>query len=130
MRPGAKVMTNARILIVEDEHIVAWDLERRLTRLGYAVLGIVSSGQDAIEQALEFRPDLILMDIRLPGNMDGIEAAERIRAQLETVVVYMTAYADERTVQRALASNPAAVMRKPFHSGELQRTLESALGHA
>jgi CheY-like chemotaxis protein len=81
-------MADARILIVEDEHIIAWDLERRLTRLGYAVLGIVSSGQDAIEKALELRPDLILMDIRLPGNMDGIEAAERIRAQLQTVILY------------------------------------------
>jgi CheY-like chemotaxis protein len=123
-------MANARILIVEDEHIVAWDLAQRLTHLGYTVLGIVSSGQDALEQALELKPDLILMDIRLPGHMDGIEAAERIRAQLQTAIVYMTAYADEHTVQRALATHPAMVMRKPFHSSELQRTLESALGQA
>jgi CheY-like chemotaxis protein len=123
-------MANARILIVEDEHIIAWDLQRRLTRLGYVVLGIVSSGQDAVEKALDLRPDLILMDIRLPGTMDGIEAAERIRAQLQTVIVYMTAYADEPTVQRALASEPAVVMRKPFHISELQRALERALGKA
>jgi CheY-like chemotaxis protein len=123
-------MANARILIVEDEPIVAWDLERRLTRLGYVVLGIVSSGQDAIEQALALRPDLILMDIRLRGPMDGIEAAEHIRAQFQTVIVYLTAYADEPTVQRALARAPAMVMRKPFHIRELQSTLERALGNA
>jgi CheY-like chemotaxis protein len=123
-------MVNARILIVEDEHIIAWDLERRFTRLGYPVLGIVSSGQDAIEKALDLRPDLILMDIRLPGNMDGIEAAERIRAQLQTIIVYMTVYADEHSVQGVLASDPAMVMRKPFHIRELQRTLDSVLGQA
>jgi CheY-like chemotaxis protein len=94
------------------------------------VLGIVSSGQDAIEKALDLRPDLILMDIRLRGNMDGIEAAERIRAQLQTVIVYMTAYADAHSVQRALASDPAMVIRKPFHISELQRTLNCALGQA
>jgi CheY-like chemotaxis protein len=68
-------MANARILIVEDEPIIAWDLQRRLTRLGYVVLGSVSSGQDALEKALALKPDLILMDIRLAGTMDGIEAA-------------------------------------------------------
>jgi CheY-like chemotaxis protein len=123
-------MANARILIVEDESLIAWDLERCLIRLGYGVLGLVSSGQEAVARALELRPDLILMDIRLPGDMDGIEAAGRIRAQLQTIIVYMTAYADEPTVQRALAHDPATVMRKPFRISELQRALESALGKA
>jgi CheY-like chemotaxis protein len=122
-------MATARILIVEDEFLIAWDLERRLTRLGYVVLGVAASGQDVIEKAVALRPDLILMDIRLPGDMDGIEAAERIRAQLPTVIVYMTAYADEPTVQRALAGGPAMVMRKPFHISELQNILERALGN-
>jgi CheY-like chemotaxis protein len=121
-------MADARILIVEDEHIIAWDLQRRLIRLGYAVLGLVSSGEEAIAQALELRPDLILMDIRLPGDMDGIEAAERIRAQLQTVIVYMTAYADEPTVQRATASGPVMLLRKPFSISELQEALERVLG--
>ena len=123
-------MPNARILLVEDELLIAWDLERHLTRLGYVVLGLVSSGDEAIAQAMELRPDLILMDIRLPGHMDGIEAAERIRAQLQTVIVYMTAYADEPTVQRAMASGPAMLLRKPFSISELQEALERALGEA
>jgi CheY-like chemotaxis protein len=122
-------MATARILIVEDELLIAWDLERRLSRLGYAVLGTASSGQDAVEKALELRPELILMDIRLPGDMDGIEAAARIRAQLPTAIVYMTAYADEPTVQHALASDPATLLRKPLHNSELQRALERALGN-
>ena len=123
-------MATARILIVEDESLIAWDLEQCLTHLGYAVLGLASSGQEAIAKALALRPDLILLDIRLPGNVDGLEAAARIRAQLQTVIVYMTAYADEPTVQRALVGDPAMVMRKPFQISELQRVLESALGNA
>jgi len=123
-------MANPCILIVEDEVLIAWDLERRLTRLGYSVLGIASSGQEAIEKALALRPDLVLMDIRLPGDISGIEAAGHIQAQLQTVIVYMTAYADEPTVQRALASGPATVIRKPFQISELQRALESTLGNA
>jgi len=123
-------MANPCILIVEDEVLIAWDLERRLTRLGYAVLGIASSGQEAIEKALALRPDLVLMDIRLPGDISGIEAAGHIQAQLQTVIVYMTAYADDPTVQRALASGPATVIRKPFQISELQRALESTLGNA
>jgi CheY-like chemotaxis protein len=123
-------VADARILIVEDEFLIAWDLERRLTHLGYVPLGSVSSGQDAIAEALELRSNLILMDIRLLGNMDGIEAAERIRALLPTVIVYMTAYADEPTMQRILANGPATVMRKPFHVSELESTLERALGKA
>jgi CheY-like chemotaxis protein len=123
-------MANARILIVEDEFLIAWDLEQYLTRLGYAVLGLASSGQDAIAKALALRPDLMLMDIRLPGDMDGIEAAGHIRAQLPTVIVYMIAYADEPTVQRAVAGGPATVLRKPFHISKLQRAVERALGGA
>jgi len=123
-------MATARILIVDDELMIAWDLERRLTGLGYVVLGLASSGQEAIEKALELRPDLVLMDIRLPGTMGGIEAAKRIRAQLQTVIVYMTAYADEPGMPRALACDTAMVIRKPFHISELQRTLERALGNA
>jgi CheY-like chemotaxis protein len=128
MRPEADAMPPARILIVEDEPIVAWDLTRRLTRLGYTVLGPASSGQEAVVQALALRPDLVLMDIRLPGSLDGIEAAEHIRAEIQTVIVYMTAYADAHTLERARASSPATVMRKPFRGDELQRTVERVLG--
>lgn len=123
-------MDKVRILIVEDEHIVAWDLERRLTRLGYTVLGMVSSGEEAIAKALELKPDIILMDIRLSGEMDGVEAAEHIRARMKTAIIYMTAYGDERTLQRTQASNHLTVMRKPFQNDALQRALDEALGEA
>jgi CheY-like chemotaxis protein len=123
-------MAKGRILIVEDEQIVAWDLQQRLTRLGYTVLGIVSSGEAAIAKALELAPDLVLTDIRLPGEVDGVQAALHIQARMKTVIVYMTAYGDEHTVQRALESHPATVLRKPLQNAALQRALESVLGAA
>jgi CheY-like chemotaxis protein len=94
------------------------------------VLGVVSSGEGAIAKALELTPDLVLMDIRLPGEMDGVEAAAHIQARVQTAIVYMTAYGDERTVQRALDSNPAMVLRKPLQTAALQSALESVLGEA
>jgi CheY-like chemotaxis protein len=121
-------MTKAGILIVEDEHIVAWDLQRQLTRLGYTVLGVVSSGEEAIAQTLQLRPDLVLMDIRLPGEMDGVEAAEHIRALVPVAMIFMTAYGDDGTLQRALASGPVVVLRKPFQNAALQSALARALG--
>ncbi|MDQ7054267.1 MAG: response regulator [candidate division KSB1 bacterium] len=88
-----------RVLIVEDENIVALDIQNRLQRLGYEVVGVASSGELAIRVALDTRPDLLLMDIRLKGKMDGIEAAKAIIKQLQIPVVYLTAYADSQTFE-------------------------------
>jgi CheY-like chemotaxis protein len=86
-------MANAKILVVEDEAIVAKDLQYRLTKFGYTVPAIASSGEEAINKAVEISPDLVLMDIRLKGSMDGIEAAQEIYKRLDIPVIYLTAYA-------------------------------------
>jgi len=118
---------NSRILVVEDENIVAKDLESRLKNLGYEVVGLVSSGEEAIEETGKMRPDLVLMDIRLKGKVDGIEAAEKIRDDFSTPVVYLTAYADEETLKRAKATEPYGYILKPFEDKELRANIETAL---
>ncbi len=116
-----------QVLVVEDEIIVADDLRKRLTRMGYNVPVAVSSGKEAIEKANENLPDLVLMDIVLRGDMDGIEAAEKIHSSLDIPVVYLTAYADEKTLQRARITEPYGYIIKPFKERELQINLEIAL---
>jgi CheY-like chemotaxis protein len=114
----------ARLLIVEDEAIVARDLQGRLKRLGYQVCAIVASGAGAIEAASQHRPDLVLMDIVLKGEMDGIEAAEVISRDYEIPVVFLTAYADQQTLQRAKLTVPLGYIVKPFTERELGIMLE------
>ncbi len=121
-------MANAKILIVEDEGIVALDLANRLRRMGYCVVDSVGSGERAIEQATEMRPDLVLMDIRLRGKLDGIEAAQVIRVQLDIPVIYLTALADRDTIRRAEMTHPAGYITKPFEDEELRATIGAALG--
>lgn len=116
-----------RVLIVEDERIVAIDLQRRLTRLGYVVLAMASSGEEAIQKAIEMPPDIVLMDIRLQGAMDGVEAAGHIRARLDIPIIYMTAYSDERTLQQAGTGQSRLFIRKPFEEKALRTTLQRAL---
>src|SRR4051794_35614499 len=89
---GSQLM-NERILVVEDELIVQFDLQRRLERLGYEVAGVASRGEEAVARAVELKPDLVIMDVHLAGSMNGIEAARRIRAELTTPILYVTAYA-------------------------------------
>ena len=120
-------MTQARILIVEDEIIVAMDLQHELTDLGYRVIDLVSSGPAAVEKAAQTRPDLVLMDIRLTGDMDGIEAAEQIRTTLNLPVVYLTAYADDDTLGRAKITEPFGYIVKPYQERDLYTTIEMAL---
>lgn len=117
----------AQILVVEDEGIVAKDLENRLIALGYAVPAVVSGGEQAIEKARETRPDLALMDILIEGKMDGIEAAEIIRAELDIPVVFLTAYADEVFVERAKNVDPFGYVVKPFQERQLKAAIEIAL---
>ncbi|HEX2574586.1 MAG TPA: ATP-binding protein [Polyangia bacterium] len=116
-----------RIFIVEDQRLIAADLENTLKKLGYKVVGSVSSGEEALQKTLDARPDLVLMDIRLRGEMDGITAAEAIRRRLDVPIVYLTAYADEETIARAKGTTPFGYVVKPFNERELRATLEIAL---
>ena len=120
-------MTRARILVVEDEGIVAQDIRNRLTRHGYTVVGVVETGADAVRLTAELQPDLVLMDIHLKGPMDGVEAAEQIRAGSPIPVVYLTAYADDATLRRARVTEPFGYILKPFEERELPTILEMAL---
>jgi two-component system, cell cycle sensor histidine kinase and response regulator CckA len=116
-----------KILIVEDERIVARDIQRRLTRFGYQVVGVTGNGQVAAQLVKSVRPDLVLMDIHLEGASDGVSAAETIRADSGTPVVYLTAYADEQTLQRARVTEPFGYILKPFEERELRTVIEMAL---
>jgi len=124
---GVRAMASTRILVVEDERIVAQDLQRRLDRWGYTVCATAASGQQAIEQAAQTRPDLVLMDIVLQGPMDGVEAAGQIRARDPLPIIYLTAHADADTLQRAKATEPYGYLPKPFEARSLQTTIETAL---
>lgn len=117
----------AKILIVEDEHIVAWDIQETLEKLGHTAIASVVSGAEAIAAAAMAAPDLVLMDIRLEGAMDGITAGHEIYQQLNIPVVYLTAHADELTLKRATRTNPFGYIVKPFQSPALQTTIQIAL---
>jgi len=120
-------MTQGRIMIVEDERITAEDIHDILTHLGYAVTAVVSSGADAIREAERTKPDLVLMDIRIKGDMDGIEAAREIRERFGIPAVYLTAHADRETLDRAKLAEPLGYLIKPFHEAELLASIEMAL---
>lgn len=117
----------AKILIVEDQNIVAMDIQNRLKSLNYIVTGTASSGAGAVKKAGETSPDLVLMDIMLKGDMDGVQAAEEIRYRFGIPVVYLTAYADINTLQRAKITEPFGYILKPFQERELHSTIEMAL---
>ncbi len=120
-------MDSIRILVVEDEAIVALDLRKRLGSLGYQIVDVVAQGEIAVAIAREQRPDLILMDVRLRGAMDGIQAADIIRAELGLPVVYLTAHADDATVDRARKTEPFGYILKPFDEKELRTVIEMAI---
>jgi len=120
-------MAKARILVVEDESVVAKDIQIRLRGLGYTVSGIASSGEGAIQKAAKTHPDLVLMDIVLSGDMDGIEAAQEIISRYDIPVVYLTAYADEKKLQRAKITEPFGYVLKPFEEKEVYSAIEIAL---
>lgn len=115
------------ILIVEDELLIAENLSYKLEKLGYKTVGIVCSGADAIQRAGEMKPDLILMDIVIKGEIDGIEAAGIINQELDIPIVYTTAYADDETLQRAENTDSYGYLLKPFKERELHATIKIAL---
>jgi len=120
-------MSKIRVLVVEDEPIVAEDIANRLERMGYEVVDVVESGEAAIATAATTTPDLALMDIVLEGEMDGIQAAEHLRKNYGIPIVYLTANADETTLQRAKATIPFGYILKPFKEKELKVTIEIAI---
>jgi CheY-like chemotaxis protein len=103
-----------KILIVEDEFLFAFDLKNQLSRLGYALCDIVSSGEKALELVREEGPDLVLMDLNLSGRMNGIDAAQKIRSLYEKPIIFMTGYADEESVEQIKQANPLGILTKPI----------------
>lgn len=120
-------MACAKILIVDDEVVVAEAIRRQLRSLGYLVVGIVATGVEAIQLAGEHKPDVIVMDIKLKGQMDGIEAARTIQSRYAIPVIYLTAFSDEETLERARPTLPLAYLIKPFVSSDLRAAVELAL---
>ena len=123
-------MEKARILVVEDEVIVAMDIATTLRNIGHEVTDTVPSGGQAIASAKENRPDVILMDIGLKGEMDGIQTAEQIRSQYSIPVIFLTAYADEKTLERAKITAPCGYLTKPFEETDLRIAIEVSLYRA
>lgn len=120
-------MFQAKILVVDDEVVVAEDIRRQLRSLGYSVVGVASSGSDALRLAGEHRPDLVLMDVKLKGDIDGIETARTIHSRYEIPVIYLTAFSDDHTLERARTTLPLGYLIKPFVSSDLRATVELAL---
>lgn len=118
---------NAKILVVEDERIVAEDIQRSLESIGYVVTAVTDSGEDALVQTEKTKPDLVLMDIVLSGKIDGIDAAEKIIACFDIPIIYLTAYSDEQTLNKAKITEPYGYILKPYHDSELQSSVEMAL---
>ena len=120
-------VSSGRILVVEDESIVALDLRNTLRHYGHVVVGIADSGDEAIIQARLYQPDVILMDIRLHGPMDGVEVATIISHELKIPIIFITAQADAATRKRALMTTPAGYLTKPFIKEELVALLDFVL---
>lgn len=120
-------MTPATILVVEDEGIVAQEIKSRLEKSGYTVCAVAHDGKTAIAHADDKKPDLVLMDIRLKGEMDGIEAAGIIGERFRIPVVYLTAYTDPDTLERAKVKDPFGYVVKPFETRSLMVSIEIAL---
>jgi DNA-binding response OmpR family regulator len=120
-------MTKARVLIVEDEAIIGMAMRVRLKRMDYDVPAVARTGEEAVGLAMQHRPDLILMDIRLAGRMDGVEAAVQIRRDADIPIVFLTAYSDDDTRARAKATGAVGYMTKPFGDRELTAALELGL---
>lgn len=120
-------MSKTNVLVVEDESIVSKDIQHSLKKLGYNVVGAAATGEKAVELANETKPDVVLMDIMLKGDMNGIEAADKIRATMSIPVIYLTAYADEGTLARAKVTEPSGYIIKPFKEIDIHTSIEMAI---
>jgi DNA-binding LytR/AlgR family response regulator len=119
-------MEKLNIFIVEDESIVAKDIQNSLIKLGYNVVGIANNGKDAIEKILELKPDLLLMDIMIKGDLTGIDVSDKIKEKLNVPIIFLTAYADEGTLAKAKVTEPYGYILKPFKEVDLHSTIEMA----
>jgi CheY-like chemotaxis protein len=120
-------LLSPKILIVENERIVADDIKQRLEDLGYEVIGISGNGNDALKKTGEIKPDLILMDIILTGEVDGIETAQQISELYSVPFIYLTAYYDDEILKRASLTQPAGYITKPFDSVGLHAAIQMAI---
>jgi PAS domain S-box-containing protein len=120
-------MIPSRILVVEDDRIVARDIQQQLSRIGHVVVGITARGEDVMALAVQSQPDLVLMDVRLEGKLDGIDVAQQIHEAFRVPVIFLTAYADEETTRRARVTEPFGYLLKPFEDSQLRTTIEMAL---
>ncbi len=120
-------MSKTRILIVEDESIIALDLKTRLERMGYVVTAIASKGEDAFSIASEDKPDIVLMDIKLAGKIDGIQTADRMREFFSLPIIYLSAFSDDATLERAKISQPFGYIVKPVTDQDLRSSIEISL---
>ncbi len=120
-------MTKISVLVVEDESIVSKDIQLTLKKLGYEVVGSATTGENAVELALSLKPDVILMDIMLKGAMSGVEAAESIQKEISVPIIFLTAYADDVTLNKAKKIRPYGYIIKPFKQMDLHTTIEIAI---
>lgn len=120
-------MEHIKILVVEDENIVALDIENRLKSLGFTVLPVISSGEEAVEKAYEYKPDLILMDILLNGKLNGIEAAKKIVETIKIPIIYLTASTNREVLERARQIGRCSYIKKPFRGKELENAIKMLL---
>ncbi|MBL8001973.1 MAG: response regulator [Flavobacteriales bacterium] len=120
-------MAQTNVLVVEDESIVSKDIQHSLKKLGYNVVGAAATGEQAVKLAVETQPDIILMDIMLKGEMNGIEAATQIRTETNIPVIFLTAYADESTLNKAKVTQPYGYIIKPFKEIDIHTSIEMAL---
>ncbi|MCJ7542284.1 MAG: response regulator, partial [Desulfobacterales bacterium] len=116
-----------KIMVVEDEAVIALNLQQMLTKMGYDVIGVSYSGEEALEKARSLRPDLILMDIMMPGKLDGIAAAKIIKAELGIPVVFLTAYSEDKIIESAKQTEPYGYILKPSQDREIKATVKIAL---
>jgi CheY-like chemotaxis protein len=123
----ARQVTGAKVMIVEDEAVVALHLRQELTKLGHTVAGMATNGEQALKLIEEVFPDIVLMDIHIQGEIDGIETAKRIPRYLHIPVVFLTAYSEDTTLKRAADTYPYGYLIKPFLDRELHATIKMAL---
>lgn len=121
-------MKKARIIVVEDNNIIALDIKHSLETMDYEIVSIITTGEEALVQTMELKPDLVIMDIKLRDSMDGIEAAERIHCTANIPILFISAYADNETIYRATKlSHRIAYLIKPYDNSQLFSSIENLL---